>query len=96
MQGFLSASDCDLMHSKRLFTKFDPKDVPHSAVINANVPIYDYAALAENIDSDEGRRKIMAEWSKVLMDYRVLLFCAVLIKIRMQSMQRRGFPSYHC
>ena len=69
MQGFLSASDCDLDVLKALCSqKLDPKDVPHSAVINANVPIYDCAALAENIDSDEGRRKIMAEWSKVLMD----------------------------
>ena len=69
MQGFLSASDCDLDAFKALCSqKLDPKDVPHSAVINANVPIYDCTALAENIDSDEGRRKIMAEWSKVLMD----------------------------
>ena len=69
MQGFLSASDCDLDAFKALCSqKLDPKDVPHSAVINANVPIYNCTALAENIDSDEGRRKIMAEWSKVLMD----------------------------
>jgi ectoine hydroxylase-related dioxygenase (phytanoyl-CoA dioxygenase family) len=69
MQGFLSASDCDLDAFKALCSQnLDPQDVPYSAVINANVPIYDCAALAENIDSDEGRRKIMAEWSKVLMD----------------------------
>ena len=69
MQDFLSASDCDLDAFKALCSQnLDSKDVPHSAVINANVPIYDCAALAENIKSDEGRRKIMAEWSKVLMD----------------------------
>ena len=69
MQGFLSASDCDLDAFKALCSQnLDPQDVPHSAIINANVPIYDCATLAENIDSDEGRRKIMAEWSKVLMD----------------------------
>ena len=51
MQGFLSASDCDLDAFKALcLQNLDPKDVPHSAVINANVPIYDCAALAENID----------------------------------------------
>ena len=69
MQIFLSASDCDLGAFKALCSQnLDPKDVPYSAKINANVPIYDCAALAENIKSDEGRRKIMAEWSKVLMD----------------------------
>ncbi|MGB1886375.1 MAG: phytanoyl-CoA dioxygenase, partial [Paracoccaceae bacterium] len=69
MQGFLSASDCDLDAFKALCSQnLDPKDVPYSAEINANVPIYDCAALAENIDSDEGRRKIMAEWSKVLIN----------------------------
>ena len=69
MQGFLSASDCDLDAFKALCSQnLDPQDVPHSAIINANVPIYDCATLAENIDFDEGRRKIMAEWSKVLMD----------------------------
>ena len=69
MQGFLSASDCDLDAFKALCSQnLDLKDIPHAALINANVPIYDCAALAENIDSDEGRRQIMAEWSKVLMD----------------------------
>ncbi|MGB0512429.1 MAG: phytanoyl-CoA dioxygenase family protein [Paracoccaceae bacterium] len=69
MQGFLSASDCDLDAFKALCSQnLDPKDVPYSAEINANVPIYDCAALAENIDSDEGRRKIMVEWSKVLIN----------------------------
>ena len=69
MQGFLSASDCDLDAFKALCSQnLDLKDIPHAALINANVPIYDCAALAENIDSDEGRRQIMAEWSKVLLD----------------------------
>ena len=69
MQGFLSASDCDLDAFKALCSQnLDLKDTPHAALINANVPVYDCAALAENIDSDEGRRQIMAEWSKVLMD----------------------------
>ncbi|NCW61773.1 MAG: phytanoyl-CoA dioxygenase [Rhodobacteraceae bacterium] len=37
MQGYLSASDCNLDAFKALCSqKLDPKDVPHSAVINAN------------------------------------------------------------
>ena len=69
MQGFLSISDCDLGAFEAICSQnLSKQDVPHSSVIKANIPIYNCATLASQIVSDEGRRSIMAEWSKVLMD----------------------------
>lgn len=69
MQGFLSTSDCDLGAFEAICSQnLSKQDVPHSSVIKANIPIYNCATLASQIVSHEGRRSIMAEWSKVLMD----------------------------
>jgi len=69
MQGFLSASDCDLDTFKALCSQnLNSQDLPYASAINANVPIYDCAALNKNINSDKVRRSIMAEWSKVFME----------------------------
>jgi len=69
MQGFLSASDCDLDEFKNLCSRdLNPEDVPHSASMTSNVPVYDCAALVSTMGSQAGRQSVMAEWSKVLMD----------------------------
>ncbi|MEM7295165.1 MAG: phytanoyl-CoA dioxygenase family protein [Pseudomonadota bacterium] len=45
-----------------------PDDVPLAAEIIKNVPIYDCTALAQILEDPLGRRKLMAEWARGLLE----------------------------
>ncbi|MBO9401154.1 phytanoyl-CoA dioxygenase family protein [Shimia sp. R9_3] len=42
------------------------EQVPYAATIEKNIPIYDMADLRPALEGDQTRRKLMAEWAKVL------------------------------
>lgn len=64
--GYFDRESCDLDEFKMLTSQqLDPAAVPHAAVIEKNVPIYDMAMLRPVLDDTDKRRTLMAEWARV-------------------------------
>jgi len=67
MTAYFDNSHCDIAEFTAHISKTtDPKDVPFSAEIVKNVPVYDIPDLAAAIRGD-ARRSLMAEWTRVMM-----------------------------
>ena len=67
MTAYFDNSHCDIAEFTAHISQItDPKDVPFSAEIVKNVPVYDIPDLAATIRGD-ARRSLMAEWTRVMM-----------------------------
>lgn len=65
--AYYSAEGCDLTDFAALTQQaIDPDDVPLSAETRKNIPIYDMTALTPKLADTEARRRLMAEWARVL------------------------------
>ncbi len=65
--GYFDRASCDLDAFKALTAQsLDPGAVPHAALVEKNVPIYDMGALAPLLTQDASRQALMAEWAWVL------------------------------
>lgn len=66
--GFFEADACSFNEFKTLINRTQrQEDVPHSADVQKNVPIYDMAKLRPFLEQDETRRAILIEWARVFM-----------------------------
>ncbi len=65
--AYFTAETCDLDDFRALTSQqLDRPDVPLAADIQKNIPIYDIAALANDLADRERRFALMAEWAHVL------------------------------
>lgn len=65
--GYFDAATCDLDEFARLVLRdIDPQDVPSADQTPKNIPVYDMAVLAPQLDTAVTRRRLMAEWANVL------------------------------
>ncbi|MET1414614.1 phytanoyl-CoA dioxygenase family protein [Roseibium sp. HPY-6] len=67
--GFFDAQSCRLDDFKRLVSqRLSDGSVPYADRVETNIPIYDVAAIEHMLAAEEGRRRLMAEWARVLKD----------------------------
>ncbi|WP_422050834.1 phytanoyl-CoA dioxygenase family protein [Shimia sp.] len=65
--AYYDPDSCDLGEFTALIDQATRREqVPHAATIEKNIPIYDMADLRPALEGDQTRRKLMAEWAKVL------------------------------
>lgn len=64
--GYFDPQSCNIEEFLTLINQsVDPNDVPHSADIVENVPIYDMAELRPALESSTSRQALMAEWAQI-------------------------------
>ncbi|WP_227270636.1 phytanoyl-CoA dioxygenase family protein [Roseobacter weihaiensis] len=67
--GFYHADACDLADfAQQVLQPLQSGMVPQASDVQGNVPIYDMDALRAALDRPEARRRLMAEWARVLKD----------------------------
>ncbi|WP_299472097.1 phytanoyl-CoA dioxygenase family protein [uncultured Roseibium sp.] len=67
--GYFEAQSCSLRDFKEIVSRrLSPSDVPHADRVDADIPIYEIAAIEHLLSADEGRRRLMTEWARVLKD----------------------------
>lgn len=65
--GYYDPETCDLGEFSALIDQTtDPRQVPHTAAIEKNIPIYDMADLRPRLEDASSRRALMSEWARVL------------------------------
>lgn len=66
--GYFDPATCDLNEFTALIDQtLQKSNVPNAAEVQKNIPIYDMSALGLMLDEATSRRKIMAEWARVLL-----------------------------
>ncbi|MES0879604.1 phytanoyl-CoA dioxygenase family protein [Roseibium sp. SCP14] len=69
LDGYFDTARCDIEDFKRLVDRnLNEGDVPHAERIEANIPVYRVDQLASVLQGQESRRRLMAEWARVLKD----------------------------
>ncbi|MCV0425355.1 MAG: phytanoyl-CoA dioxygenase family protein [Roseibium sp.] len=67
--GYFDLASCDIEEFKQLIDqRLEEGEVPHANRIEANIPIYDMEELQSVLAGGENRRRLMAEWARVLKD----------------------------
>ncbi|WP_298850388.1 phytanoyl-CoA dioxygenase family protein [uncultured Ruegeria sp.] len=65
--GYFDRESCDLDEFKVLTSQnLMPNAVPHAALVEKNVPIYDMHALRPALEKADQRKALLAEWARVL------------------------------
>ena len=65
--GYYDADVCALDDFASLVQQdADVRDVPHADAILKNIPVYDMNALVTTLGTRDSRRRLMAEWARVL------------------------------
>lgn len=65
--AYYDPDTCDLGEFTALIDQETrPEQVPHAALIEKNIPIYDMADLRTTLEDDQTRRTLMSEWAQVL------------------------------
>jgi ectoine hydroxylase-related dioxygenase (phytanoyl-CoA dioxygenase family) len=66
-RGYFSEAGCDIAEFADLVVRdVHPRDVPLACETTRNIPVYDMQALAPMFEEAESRRRLMAEWARVL------------------------------
>lgn len=69
LDGYFDAASCDIHAFEKLVgRKLDEGLVPHADRIEAEIPVYRSAGLETALAGRESRRRLMAEWARVLKD----------------------------
>jgi ectoine hydroxylase-related dioxygenase (phytanoyl-CoA dioxygenase family) len=65
--AYYDPDTCDLGEFTALIDQETrPEQVPHAALIEKNIPVYDMADLRTALEDDQARRTLMSEWAQVL------------------------------
>lgn len=65
--AYYDPDTCDLGEFTALIDQETrPQQVPHAALIERNIPVYDMADLRTALEDDQTRRTLMSEWAQVL------------------------------
>ena len=69
LEGYFDLAGCDIEDFKQLVDqRLDEAEVPHASRVEANIPVYDMEDLRPALEGRESRRRLMAEWARVLKD----------------------------
>lgn len=67
INGYYTEAECDLAEFAELTSRETlPEHAPTAASIEKNIPIYDIAALSDDLNDPVARRTLMAEWAAIL------------------------------
>jgi ectoine hydroxylase-related dioxygenase (phytanoyl-CoA dioxygenase family) len=69
LDGYFETAHCDIEDFKKLVDrKLVEGDVPQAHGIEANIPVYRIDRMASVLEGQASRRRLMAEWARVLKD----------------------------
>lgn len=69
LDGYFEETSCDIEEFKKLIDQqLEEVAVPLASRIEANIPVYDMAELRTVLAGRDSRRRLMAEWARVLKD----------------------------